>query len=166
MSMHSLNERIVSDDRHAQGAHYTSEADIQKVVLPTIDRPWEARIEAAKTLKELNSLLAELRAVTVLDPACGSGNFLYIAYRELVRLGFKLTTRIHEAFGAKAKALIGTRSGISIKRFFGIEKNLLSVELAKVTLVLAKELPVIGQHSPARVSASYPFVFHTPGETI
>jgi hypothetical protein len=130
------------NDRHAQGAHYTSEADIQKVVLPTIVRPWEARIDSAKTLKELTALLNELRTVTVLDPACGSGNFLYVAYREIVRLEFKLMARIHEEFGAKAKALIGTRSGISIKRFFGIEKNPLSVELAKVTLVLAKETTI------------------------
>ena len=41
---------------------------------------------ATDTLKELRSLLVELRAFRVLDPACGSGNFLYVAYRELKRL--------------------------------------------------------------------------------
>jgi type II restriction/modification system DNA methylase subunit YeeA len=46
-------------------------------VLPTIVRPWRERIEAAKTLKELRQLLGKLRQFRVLDPACGSGNFLY-----------------------------------------------------------------------------------------
>src|SRR4051794_12897038 len=73
-------------ERHAFGAHFTSEADIQKVVLPTIVRPWRERIEATKTLKDLKQLLGELRRFRILDPACGSGNFLYVAYRELKRL--------------------------------------------------------------------------------
>lgn len=130
------------DQRHAEGAHYTYEADIQKVVIPTIVRPWELKIDGAKKLSELIALLDSLRSVKVLDPACGSGNFLYVAFRELVRLEFKLMARIHEEFGLKARSHIGTRSKISTKQFFGIEKNPLSVELAKVTLTLAKELTI------------------------
>jgi hypothetical protein len=41
------------EERHALGAHFTSEADIQKVILPTIIRPWREKIEEAKTLKDL-----------------------------------------------------------------------------------------------------------------
>jgi len=51
-------------ERHAFGAHFTSEADIQKVVLPTIVRPWRERLAAAKSDKEL-------LAFDVLDWACG-----------------------------------------------------------------------------------------------
>ena len=55
-------------ERHALGAHFTSEADIQKVVLPSIVRPWRSRIESAKTLKDLRDLLDKLRDFRVLDP--------------------------------------------------------------------------------------------------
>ena len=131
------------EERHAIGAHFTSEADIQKVVFPTIVRPWRARISSASTLKDLKALLLELRQFKVLDPACGSGNFLYVAYRELVRLELELMAKVYSTFGKKAKEEIGTRPQISTKQFFGIEKNPFGVELAKITLMLAKELALV-----------------------
>lgn len=133
--------------RHAFGAHFTSEADIQKVVLPTIVRPWRERIEAAKTLKELRALLDELRSFRVLDPACGSGNFLYVAFRELKRLELTLMAKIHAEFGRKAQAAVGTRSLVSTKQFYGIDKEEFAVELAKVTLMIAKELAIDESHA-------------------
>lgn len=133
--------------RHAFGAHFTSEADIQKVVLPTIVRPWRERIEAAKTLKELRSLLEYLRTFSVLDPACGSGNFLYVAFRELKRLELGLMAKVHAAFGRKAQRAVGTRSQVSIKQFFGLDKDEFAVELAKVTLMIAKELAIDDSHA-------------------
>ena len=129
-------------ERHAYGAHFTSEADIQKVVLPTIVRPWRDRIEAGKTLKELRALLEELRRFRVLDPACGSGNFLYVAYRELKRMELTLMAKIHGEFGKRAQQAVGTRSEVSTKQLFGIDKGAFAVELAKVTLMLAKELAI------------------------
>ncbi len=128
--------------RHAYGAHFTSEADIQKVVLPTIVRPWRARIEAAKTLKELRGLLEELRAFRVLDPACGSGNFLYVAFRELKRLELGLLARIHSEFGRRTRQTVRPRSEVSVRQFFGLDKDEFAVELAKVTLMIAKELAI------------------------
>lgn len=127
------------EERHALGAHYTSEADIQKVVLPTIIRPWRERIEAAKTLKDLLALRQELLDFKVLDPACGSGNFLYVAYRELKRLEAQLLTKIHENFSRAANA-IGTMSLVKTSQFYGIDIKPFAVELAKVTLMLAKKL--------------------------
>ncbi len=129
-------------ERHAFGAHFTSEADIQKVVLPTIVRPWRERIEAGRTLKELRGLLEELRRFRVLDPACGSGNFLYVAYRELKRLELSLMARIHAEFGRRAREAVGSRSMVSTKQLFGIDIGAFAVELAKVTLMLAKELAI------------------------
>lgn len=129
-------------ERHAYGAHFTSEADIQKVVLPTIVRPWRERIEATKTLKELRALLVELRAFQILDPSCGSGNFLYVAYRELKRLELSLMAKIHADFGRRAREAVGTRAMVSTKQLFGIDKDPFAVELAKVTLMLAKELAI------------------------
>jgi hypothetical protein len=69
--------------RHAHGIHFTSEGDIRSIVLPTIREYWEAKINQANSLEELEKLHEELVNYKVLDPACGSGNFLYVAYQEL-----------------------------------------------------------------------------------
>ena len=127
-------------ERHALGAHFTSEADIQKVVLPTITRPWRERIEAASTLAELRKLRQELLRFKVLDPACGSGNFLYVAFRELKRIESEILEKIETKFGRRAFQHDVAKSLISTKQLFGIDKNAFAVELAKVTLMLAKEL--------------------------
>lgn len=127
-------------ERHALGAHYTSEADIQKVVLPTIVIPWQKRIEAAKTLKDLHALRKELISFKVLDPACGSGNFLYVAYRELKRLEAKLLAKIQQNFSSKVADPIGTLSMLKTTQFYGLDIKPFAVELAKVTLMLAKKL--------------------------
>jgi type II restriction/modification system DNA methylase subunit YeeA len=127
-------------ERHAYGAHFTSEADIQKVVRPTIVRPWRDRIEGAKTLKQMLAVRDEMVRFRVLDPACGSGNFLYVAYREMKRLEMDLLNRIHEEFGRSASVKVGTTSLVSLGQFYGIDNNHFAVELAKVTLVLGKEM--------------------------
>lgn len=67
---------LEKDARQVLGAHYTYEQDIKKVVGPTITDPWLRRIEAAEALEDYYALLRELRQFRVLDPACGSGNFL------------------------------------------------------------------------------------------
>jgi SAM-dependent methyltransferase len=124
------------EERHAFGAHFTSEFDIQKVVGPTIVRPWRERIAAAGTLGELRTLLGELRRFRVLDPACGSGNFLYVAYREMKRLERDLLVRLRDK-GEKPDRLV---SAIALTQFFGLDVVPFAVELARVTLMLAKEL--------------------------
>lgn len=128
-------------ERHALGAHYTSEADIQKVVLPTIVRPWRERIASANTRESLIALRGELERFQVLDPACGSGNFLYVAYRELVRVEMELVNRLRMEFpSAKAgKKEIAATSFVSIKQFHGVDISDFAIELAKVTLLLGKK---------------------------
>lgn len=127
------------EERHALGAHFTYEADIQKIVRPTIVRPWDERIAAAKNAAELIELLKELRAFRVLDPACGSGNFLFVAYRALRDLEQRLLLRLF-AQDKRQFAKIGLASGISPKNFFGLDVNENAVETAKVTLMLARRL--------------------------
>ena len=109
-------------ERHAYGAHFTYETDIYKVVHPTIVRPWRERIERAKTLKELLSLRDELLNFHILDPACGSGNFLYVAFRELKRIEMELLHKIHSEFES-ARQKIGTASLVTLKQFHGIDNN-------------------------------------------
>jgi len=135
------------EERHAYGAHFTSEADIYKIVMPTIINPWEVRVANTKTLKGLEALLREISKFTVLDPACGSGNFLYIAYRELKKIEAEIIEKIYNNFSAKALSKKTLMQRVGTKQFFGIDNNSFAVELAKVTLILAKEISVINQTS-------------------
>jgi SAM-dependent methyltransferase len=134
-----FQDSMDKEERHAFGAHFTSEFDIRKVVGPTIVRPWRDRIDAAgKNVGGLRKALADLRKFRVLDPACGSGNFLFIAYREMKRLERDVLLRLREV--SKREPL---ESAISLHQFFGIDIIPFAVELAKVTLILAKELEFI-----------------------
>ena len=127
------------EKRHALGAHFTYESDIQKIVRPTIVRPWEERIAAARTAKELRQLLAQLRAFRVLDPACGSCNFLFVAFRALRELEMRLLLRLATEFKDQF-ATVGLASQVSPKQFFGLDVKAVGVEVGKVTLMLARRL--------------------------
>jgi hypothetical protein len=135
----SVFQGIMDDaERHASGAHYTAHDDIMRVVGPTIVEPWRKRIHAASSLKELTELRKELFAYRVLDPACGSGNFLYVAFRELYRLDTELLSRMREFPSTAGK--LSWSGGISAANFYGIDINPFAVELAKVTLNIAKKI--------------------------
>jgi hypothetical protein len=85
------------------------------------------------------ALLKELRRFRVLDPACGCGNFLFVAYRALREIEQRLLLRLF-ALDKRQFAKVGLASGISLKNFFGIDVNENAVETAKVTLMLARRL--------------------------
>jgi hypothetical protein len=135
-----FEQSMDQEERHAFGAHFTSEAEIQKIVLPTIVRPWREKIERAKTAKDLLSLREELCNIRVLDPACGSGNFLYVAYREVKRLETDILDKLHTNFGARTLVEAGGSSQVSVGQFYGIDVKSFAVELAKVTLMIGKKL--------------------------
>jgi hypothetical protein len=142
-----FEQSLGKSERHALGAHFTSGADIQRIVLPTIVRPWRERIDRATTGKQLGLLEQELLNYRVLDPACGSGNFLYIAYRELrklerdifdKRLALGLKGR-----GKKAPGATASLSFIQPGQFYGIDRDGFATEIAKVTLMLARQLAAV-----------------------
>jgi SAM-dependent methyltransferase len=133
------------EERHAFGAHFTSAVDIMKIVTPTIVEPWRNVIENASTLKQLKGLLQRMREYHVLDPACGSGNFLYIAYRELKRL----EARIYERIAEKSKKTPVEQQPfgfVTADQFFGIDINPFAVELAKVTMMIGRKLAIDELH--------------------
>lgn len=129
-----------SGERHASGAHFTSQADILKIVIPTIVKPWQARINAAKNSTiDLQNELQALSTFKVFDPACGSGNFLYVAYRELRRLEKYANDLLIKRSKSKNIDQLAV-SFISTENFMGIDKNPFAVEIAKVTMMMAKKL--------------------------
>ncbi len=127
-------------ERHKYGMHYTSEVDIMKIVRPTISRFWEERIEAAGTIGELNALQLELQNYRVLDPACGSGNFLYLAYLELKRIERVLLDKISERRRGSSEQI--SMGFVTPLQFFGMDLNPFAVELARVTLMIARKIAI------------------------
>lgn len=132
----SLMEMVIGQERRwERGAHYTHETDIMKIVGPTIVRPWQARIDAVADPAAGRELLDELCAFRVLDPACGCGNFLYVAYRELRGLEWLLKERIRD---------IAHTTGLPmppepwpyfpLSNMHGIEIEPVSVLISRVTL--------------------------------
>jgi hypothetical protein len=131
------------DQQWRLSAHYTHEADIQKVVQPTIVEPWRERIENLKTHKEAAAAQYDLLNYVVLDPACGSGNFLYVAYRELRRLEQRLHERdveLRRKEGLKDQSSLSLYFPLSNMR--GIEIESFAVALARVTLWMGHKLAV------------------------
>lgn len=139
---HSLG----AEERHAFGAHFTSPVDIMKIVGPTIVEPWRNVIENATTQKQLRALLTRMHEYHVLDPACGSGNFLYIAYRELKRLEARIYERLKSRTRGRAKADQVRFGFVTARQFYGLDINEFAVELAKVTMMIARKLAIDELH--------------------
>ncbi|WP_211489628.1 DNA methyltransferase [Georgenia thermotolerans] len=127
-------------ERHARGAHFTSQADIARIVGPCIVDPWRERIDSATTIPQLQALLDAMAIYKVLDPACGSGNFLYVAYRELRRLEHEIAEKI--AARRTGRLTVGQTAlrYVDPENFLGIDNNPFAVEVAKVTMQLGKKL--------------------------
>lgn len=135
-----FEQSLDAGERRAQGAHFTSETDILKVVRPTIVAPWRERIERATTLAELAAVEHDLLQYRVLDPACGCGNFLYVAYRELRRIERQLHEKVLARRRGDGAAAQQRLSFVSTSQFHGIDINAFAVEIAKVTLMLGRKL--------------------------
>jgi N-6 DNA Methylase len=135
-------------ERHKLGAHYTHEIDIKKIVDPVIVQPWLARIEAVETMDDHIELLHALSTFTVLDPACGSGNFLFVAFKEMKLLERNLLGRIRDKYtkpadATKFKKFLLDYKFVNTRQFYGYDIKPFAVELAKVTLMVAKELTIL-----------------------
>lgn len=143
----TLLERALNpDERHELGAHYTPRAYVERLVLPTVIEPLRAewgnvRVAAVtharagdlkKARAEVNAFHERLCGVTVLDPACGSGNFLYVALQHLKILeGEVLDTAAQ--FGENFKLELETHT-IDPHQFLGIELNPRAASVAELVL--------------------------------
>jgi len=120
--MGTLFERALEPEQRSQlGAHYTSEADIKTLVEPVLMQPFRRngqkskvsllqpmlRSGQARQRERLARFQKQLASVTVLDPACGSGNFLYVSLQLLLGLERK-SSRCHAAWFYVQAASIGS----------------------------------------------------------
>jgi len=125
-------------ERRARGAHYTTEKNILKVIEPLfLD---DLRAEFARfRLRKDNRRRADLRRfqeklgrMTFFDPACGCGNFLIIAYRELRELEIEVLKEIHPE--GQLDALAETLSVVDVDQFYGIELGEFPARIAETAL--------------------------------
>jgi type II restriction/modification system DNA methylase subunit YeeA len=135
----TLFERVIDEGKRAQlGAHYTSESDIMLIVEPVLMEPlkrkWDAvrresqtQTQTLRVSETLRVFAEELAATRVLDPACGSGNFLYVALRELLDLQKEVI-----AYAAR-RELPPIELTVSPEQLYGIEINPYAHELAQIT---------------------------------
>lgn len=130
------------DQQWRLSAHYTHEADIQKVVRPTIVAPWQERIENLTSHAEAVAAQNDMLNYVVLDPACGSGNFLYVAYRELRRLEKRLYEREVELRQQAGRQQGSLSLHFPLSNIKGIEIDGFAVALARVTLWMGHKLAV------------------------
>ena len=137
------------DMRHDFGAHYTSEKNILKVIEGLFMDDLRAELSAAgKNVQKLTALWEKIGRVTLLDPACGCGNFLVVAYRELRRLELEILKRLHPAGVAQVDGAgqailpidIRHLSKLSVERMYGIELLHFPAEIAKLSLWLTDHL--------------------------
>ncbi len=146
----TLLERALSPaERHKLGAHYTPRAYVERLVLPTLIEPlreeWSAvRIaavtlaqrgtdadirEARATVQKFHDHLCQLR---VLDPACGSGNFLYVALEQMKRLEGEVITLLRDLGETDVLALQGVT--VDPHQFLGLEINPRAAAIAELVL--------------------------------
>ena len=118
-----------ADNRGTLGQHFTSVPNIMKVIEPLFLNDLKEEFENARgNNNKLNQLLYRLKNIKIFDPACGSGNFLIIAYKELRRLEME----IFKEMGSLAL------SEISLNQFYGIELDDFAHEIAILALWLTK----------------------------
>ncbi|TAG26122.1 MAG: class I SAM-dependent DNA methyltransferase [Burkholderiales bacterium] len=152
-----LERALHVDERHALGAHYTPRAYVERLVLPTVIEPlrqqWsiaqasalvlaseaaelsgkahDAKLSEARA--EIKKFLHELCTLRVLDPACGSGNFLYVTLEHLKRLEGEVINQL-EALGETQSTLGMEGETVSPRQLLGIELNERAAALAELVL--------------------------------
>ncbi len=142
-----LERALDSRERARLGAHYTPRAYVERLVVPTILDPLRAEWDEARTRADVlheagddRGAVAVIRAyhhrlctIRVLDPACGTGNFLYVALEMLKRLEGEVLEAL-DALGEDQARLAMEGETVSPKQFYGLELNPRAVPIADLVL--------------------------------
>jgi type I restriction-modification system DNA methylase subunit len=126
------------------GAHYTSERNILRAIRPLFVDALTEELKAARSetkpserKRALLALYDKLPTLTFLDPACGCGNFLVVAYRELRRIEMELIADLFSK-GGQSKGLLDVKdtARVNVAQFYGIELDPTAAEIATVAMWL------------------------------
>mgnify|MGYP001571343937 CR=1 FL=1 len=134
----SLFQNIMDETPNARrnlGAHYTTEENILKLIRPLFLDELHAEFDKIKNnTKRLQGFHSKLASLKFLDPACGCGNFLVIAYRELRQLELKVLRTLHDS--GQQMLDITSIIQVDVDQFHGIEIEEFPVQIAQVALWL------------------------------
>ena len=126
---------VTPEHRGGMGMHYTSVPNIMKVIEPLfLDELYSEFEKSYESKTKLQNLLNRLAKIKIFDPACGSGNFLIIAYKKLRELEMNILQRID----ALSKERTFVFSEIKLTQFYGIELDDFAHEVAMLSLWLAE----------------------------
>jgi len=142
-----LERALEPRERHKLGAHYTPRAYVERLVMPTVIEPlrheWDnvkaAAVQLANAgdekaaLKEVSKFHQSLCAITVLDPACGSGNFLYVTMEHMKRLEGEVLD-LAEELGQDQYFLEMDQHTVDPHQFLGLEINPRAVPITELVL--------------------------------
>ena len=128
----SMIQAVADDEERGElGMHYTSVPNILKVLNPLfLDDLREKLAEAGDNLRSLLNLRKRMSRIRILDPACGSGNFLVIAYREMRAIEAEINKRRGEE--------VDKPTEIRLTNFRGIELRDFPAEIARLALIIAE----------------------------
>lgn len=141
---------IDPEQRGSLGQHYTSVSNIMKVIQPLFLDELRAELDTVIALsndnrhknnkaERLDTLLKRISKIKVFDPACGSGNFLIIAYKELRKLEIDVLKAQRDLLGSKDNLLgLGFDSVVSLDNLYGIEYDDFASQIARLSLWLAE----------------------------
>lgn len=125
---------VIPEYRSDLGMHYTSVPNILKLIKPLfLDELYEA-FENSKTIPQLRKLINRIAKIKFFDPACGSGNFLIITYKEIRSLEINILQRIIELSPNPGMEF----TSIQLSQFYGIELDDFAHEMAILSLWLAE----------------------------
>ncbi|NDK55745.1 class I SAM-dependent DNA methyltransferase [Pontibacter fetidus] len=142
-----LERALQPRERHKLGAHYTPRAYVERLVMPTVIEPLREEWEAARTAsailedsgdeagarKEIEAFHRRLCSVRVLDPACGSGNFLYVTLEHLKRLEGEVNEYLEHFPGQRTLDMTGGFT-VTPAQLLGLEVNPRAAAIADVVL--------------------------------
>ncbi|SFH13906.1 class I SAM-dependent DNA methyltransferase [Pontibacter chinhatensis] len=142
-----LERALQPRERHKLGAHYTPRAYVERLVMPTVIEPLREEWEAARTAsailedagdeagarQEIEAFHRRLCSVRVLDPACGSGNFLYVTLEHLKRLEGEVTEYLDHFPGQLGLDMTGGYT-VTPAQLLGLEVNPRAAAIADVVL--------------------------------
>ncbi len=133
----SMIQSVADPDKRSElGMHYTSVPNILKVLGPLFLDDLDEQIEkAGDSRKALARVLKRIEGIRVFDPACGSGNFLVVAYRELRAREMRVLERLAQLDGGASAQMF---SGVRLANFYGIEITDFAAETAKLALFIAE----------------------------
>lgn len=125
---------VIPEYRSDLGMHYTSVPNIQKLIKPLFLDALYEEFEKANTITQLRKLINRISKIKFFDPACGSGNFLIITYKEIRLLEIKILQRIIDLSPTPAMEF----TSIQLSQFYGIELDDFAHEMAILSLWLAE----------------------------